>query len=170
LTPALDSQLGLLGSPSDPVGRFTMREGPSLTIVPATPLGTTVTCYRKMMGFIGILAQIFAVSMTSRSYYFGGAFNLTESSAAWLNITSLCCCSRTHPLLTRRNQSEPPMCIPVTLIRHESSFAQEAWGCLRCQGSDLTTEVGRLRSLHCIDRASSANKKKFFCITTAELS
>ena len=29
LTPALDSQLGLLGSPPDPVGRFTMREGPS---------------------------------------------------------------------------------------------------------------------------------------------
>ena len=35
MTPALDSQLGLLGSPSDPVGRFTMREGPSLTIVTA---------------------------------------------------------------------------------------------------------------------------------------
>jgi hypothetical protein len=29
LTPALNPQLGLLGSPPDPVGRFTMREGPS---------------------------------------------------------------------------------------------------------------------------------------------
>ena len=29
-TPALAPQLGLLGSPPDPVGRFTMREGPSL--------------------------------------------------------------------------------------------------------------------------------------------
>jgi hypothetical protein len=35
LTPALDSQLGLLGSPPDPVGRFTMREGPSTVIVNA---------------------------------------------------------------------------------------------------------------------------------------
>ena len=34
LTPALAPQLGLLGSPSDPVGRFTMREGPSASIVP----------------------------------------------------------------------------------------------------------------------------------------
>ena len=33
LTPALALQLGLLGSPSDPVGRFTMREGPSMRIV-----------------------------------------------------------------------------------------------------------------------------------------
>ena len=33
MTPALAPQLGLLGSPSDPVGRFTMREGPSLLIV-----------------------------------------------------------------------------------------------------------------------------------------
>jgi hypothetical protein len=30
LTPALAPQLGLLGSPPDPVGRFTMREGPSV--------------------------------------------------------------------------------------------------------------------------------------------
>jgi len=35
LTPALAPQLGLLGSPSDPVGRFTMREGPSADIVNA---------------------------------------------------------------------------------------------------------------------------------------
>jgi len=33
LTPALAPQLGLLGSPPDPVGRFTMREGPSTSIV-----------------------------------------------------------------------------------------------------------------------------------------
>jgi len=33
LTPALAPQLGLLGSPPDPVGRFTMREGPSNSIV-----------------------------------------------------------------------------------------------------------------------------------------
>jgi len=33
LAPALAPQLGLLGSPPDPVGRFTMREGPSLLIV-----------------------------------------------------------------------------------------------------------------------------------------
>jgi DNA polymerase-3 subunit gamma/tau len=33
LTPALAPQLGLLGSPPDPVGRFTMREGPSGRIV-----------------------------------------------------------------------------------------------------------------------------------------
>jgi len=33
LTPALAPQLGLLGSPPDPVGRFTMREGPSMGIV-----------------------------------------------------------------------------------------------------------------------------------------
>jgi len=35
LTPALAPQLGLLGSPPDPVGRFTMREGPSKRIVRA---------------------------------------------------------------------------------------------------------------------------------------
>ena len=35
LTPALAPQLGLLGSPPDPVGRFTMREGPSKSIVRA---------------------------------------------------------------------------------------------------------------------------------------
>ena len=34
MTPALTPQLGLLGSPPDPVGRFTMREGPSGLIVP----------------------------------------------------------------------------------------------------------------------------------------
>ena len=41
MTPALAPQLGLLGSPSDPVGRFTMREGPSLSIVRQreSPLG-----------------------------------------------------------------------------------------------------------------------------------
>jgi len=39
LTPALDSQLGLLGSPPDPVGRFTMREGPSRWIVAALDWG-----------------------------------------------------------------------------------------------------------------------------------
>jgi len=33
LTPALAPQLGLLGSPPDPVGRFTMWEGPSLLII-----------------------------------------------------------------------------------------------------------------------------------------
>ena len=33
MTPALATQLGLLGSPPDPVGRFTMREGPSKPIV-----------------------------------------------------------------------------------------------------------------------------------------
>jgi len=33
LTPALALQLELLGSPPDSVGRFTMREGPSGTIV-----------------------------------------------------------------------------------------------------------------------------------------
>jgi len=33
LTPALTPQLGLLGSPPDPVGRFTMWEGPSVSIV-----------------------------------------------------------------------------------------------------------------------------------------
>jgi hypothetical protein len=37
LTPALTPQLGLLGSPPDPVGRFAMREGPSLSIVRAFP-------------------------------------------------------------------------------------------------------------------------------------
>ena len=36
MTPALASQLGLLGSPPDPVGRFTMREGPSAGIVVAS--------------------------------------------------------------------------------------------------------------------------------------
>ena len=34
LTPALVSQLGLLGSPPDPVGCFPMRRGPSRRIVP----------------------------------------------------------------------------------------------------------------------------------------
>ena len=38
LTPALAPQLGLLGSPPDPVGRFTMREGPSLSIVRELPM------------------------------------------------------------------------------------------------------------------------------------
>ena len=33
MTPALVPQLGLLGSPPDPVGRFSMREGPSGFIV-----------------------------------------------------------------------------------------------------------------------------------------
>ena len=33
MTPALTPQLGLLGSPPDPVGRLTMREGPSPAIV-----------------------------------------------------------------------------------------------------------------------------------------
>ncbi len=33
MTPALDPQLGLLGSPPDPVGRFPMWEGPSREIV-----------------------------------------------------------------------------------------------------------------------------------------
>lgn len=33
MTPALALQLGLLGSPPDPVGHFTMREGPSPSIV-----------------------------------------------------------------------------------------------------------------------------------------
>ncbi len=33
LTSALAPQLGLLGSPPDPVGRFTMRGGPSIRIV-----------------------------------------------------------------------------------------------------------------------------------------
>ena len=35
MTPALDPQLELLGSPPDSVGRFTMREGPSGRIVAA---------------------------------------------------------------------------------------------------------------------------------------
>src|SRR6218665_1233462 len=35
LAPALTPQLGLLGSPPDPVGRFTMRAGPSAAIVAA---------------------------------------------------------------------------------------------------------------------------------------
>ena len=38
MTPALAPQLGLLGSPSDPVGRFTMREGPSPAIVIDSPM------------------------------------------------------------------------------------------------------------------------------------
>jgi hypothetical protein len=42
LTPALTPQLGLLGSPPDPVGRFTMREGPSFRIVGALIFDTPV--------------------------------------------------------------------------------------------------------------------------------
>ncbi len=41
MTPALTPQLGLLGSPPDPVGRFTMREGPSPSIV-----GDAAGCHR----------------------------------------------------------------------------------------------------------------------------
>ena len=37
MTPALTLQLGLLGSPPDPVGRFTMREGPSVVILVRFP-------------------------------------------------------------------------------------------------------------------------------------
>jgi hypothetical protein len=40
LTPALAPQLGLLGSPPDPVGRFTMREGPSEPIVVGRAVAT----------------------------------------------------------------------------------------------------------------------------------
>ncbi|MFT7324726.1 MAG: DNA polymerase-3 subunit gamma/tau [Rhodoferax sp.] len=47
MTPALAPQLGLLGSPSDPVGRFTMREGPSLDIVVALPTGLQSPCRMK---------------------------------------------------------------------------------------------------------------------------
>lgn len=38
-TPALAPQLGLLGSPPDPVGRFPMRGGPSAGIVIYTAVG-----------------------------------------------------------------------------------------------------------------------------------
>ena len=47
MTPALALQLGLLGSPPDPFGRFTMREGPS-TLHQLWTSGATVGYYNKV--------------------------------------------------------------------------------------------------------------------------